>query len=420
MNPEKKVYFPAVGEDGRLAAINVFSHQRPSEVSGILAHGDPIDKEKEFNRILGLTRHRESGLQAKFSVGVSLEDCDGLNLNGTSYGLALALADKCARLGSPAQTIIATGGVKKAERPCASQVEAEPIDHFAEKLALLAQSKPTLPCVFVYPADNPSTPAAQALLQQLHAQGIKLRAIHCLDEVADLWGEAHPQKTTALKNSVTTVLLVLALAFMADKLGWLTSPPPPTSPATALPEPDCSAPALDTQGLQTCLGLIDPAQFKPRYTYRRFAENFQNERELIRNSAMPVRLNTGDKLKLRITPPQASDVYLFYLNPRDELEEFTAAHRVLPGQEYILPSAEVSFEMTHETGLGILYFLAFDKENTKLQADYRELQQARERGDTAAVKALSAKLVREYLENVKPLIDILEIQHLPLEVANHV
>ncbi|GEM_PF-5015389 len=222
-----------------------------------------------------------------------------------------------------------------------------------------------------------------------------------------------------MKSIVTTILLVLGLTFMAIQLGWLNPPTPLSTPplATTVPGPDCSAPALSTQALQTCLGLIDPAKFKLRYTYRRFAENFQNERELAR--ATPARLHTGDKLKLRFTPPQESYVYLFYLSPRGELEEFTEQHRVVPGQEYILPSAEVSFEMTRETGLGVVYFFAFNQENIKLQADFRELQQARERGDTAAVKALSAKLVREYLESITPLMDILEIQHLPLEVANH-
>jgi len=416
---EQKVYFPAVGEQGQLACVNVFSHESSSEVPGILAHGYPIDKEKEFNRILGLTRHKESGPKAKFSVGVSLDECDALNLNGQSYGLALAIADKCARLGLSAQTVIATGGIKKAEQHCASQVEAECIEHFQQKLALCYQATITLPCVLVYPADNPTTQEEQRLLQALKEKGITLRPIHCLDEVADLWGAAlNIKRTSSMKSIVTTVLLLLALAFMAYKLGWLESKPPPQF-SHGLPKPDCSAPALDTQRLRECLGLIDPQAFKLRYMYRRFAENFQHEQQLTRQLNTPAPLNTGDKLKLHFTPPQESYVYLFYLSPHGKLQELTEQHHVVPGQEYVLPSNDYSFEMTRETGLGILYFLAFEKENFKLQAVAHQLQQAHERGDTATAKALGTKLLHEYLEGAKPLIDILDIQHLPLEEPNH-
>ncbi|MDG4551108.1 MAG: hypothetical protein P9F19_17205 [Candidatus Contendobacter sp.] len=117
------------------------------------------------------------------------------DFEGSSYGLALALADKRARFGErgPFERIIATGVLSKPG--CIARVEA-----FPQKLALVLE-KLDQQSLFVFPKENLDDPAV--LERTMVGKGM-MRAVSHLNELHDLWqAEPVPSQRSAAPVPLT-------------------------------------------------------------------------------------------------------------------------------------------------------------------------------------------------------------------------
>jgi Mg-chelatase subunit ChlD len=147
--------------------------------------------------------------------------------DGDSFGLALALADKCARYGITAQTgrVVATGGI-------GPQGEVTAVGAFPEKVTYLRRVLQSGD-VFVYPTGNATEPAVQAALRQLRRRGIVLRAVKSVEEVRDLWtdktnnapsGEAKQGAVTMPYGAQISRAHPSCLLFLIDQSGSMSDP----------------------------------------------------------------------------------------------------------------------------------------------------------------------------------------------------
>lgn len=191
MNPDKKtikVSFPCVHgfATGQLVTINCF---QVDELKGPVKVVSGID-EQAAQKIIGSVRYKENDIRAASGVIVSFSNP---LFSGESYGLALAIADKIARLGGlevwPA--MYATG-----EIPPDGCGTVGRINEFLAKIELVyEQGKED--SLFVFPTDNLSSSPdqIQEKLNQLKSRGIKYRAIrHINDLEGYLWRSSSASK----------------------------------------------------------------------------------------------------------------------------------------------------------------------------------------------------------------------------------
>jgi hypothetical protein len=180
-NPSKwqqtTVEFPLAGGPGRgLNHVRVLAY--PDSLGRVVSvpgkHAEPA------KAIIDNARYGEHAPYVDIDVVVHFADS---SFDGTSFGLALALADKLARYGTGGHTmrVVATGSI-------GPQGAVEAIEAFEAKLASLDH---TLGAgdVLVYPTRN--APAddvvVQTALQRLRDRGVVLRGVEQVEEVSDLW-----------------------------------------------------------------------------------------------------------------------------------------------------------------------------------------------------------------------------------------
>lgn len=200
-NPETIVVsFPCVhgAARGDLVRITCF---RSEELKGSIKVVSAIDEEIA-KRIIGATRHGESSSTAAHGVIALFSNP---MFGGESYGLALAIGDKMARLGSATNLtqIIATGRI-----PYDGCGKIKPIEGFVEKLTTVAASVTTGEAIFIFPRRNLEEADDQIRqeIDKLEKMGIEW---HAIDEIGDLDGLLWSTGQSAGNNSPAKIGPVL-------------------------------------------------------------------------------------------------------------------------------------------------------------------------------------------------------------------
>jgi hypothetical protein len=182
--PQKgQVCFPIVGGGGAGIATVSCSEMHSATSKGIAYVLDfDIDA---VEAVLADARHNEEGDKATKCVRVRFSP---RTFSGRSYGVALALADKIARLApdEPAsdRLIYATGIL-----PVDGHGAIAGIEGFAEKVAFIEREAPP-GSLFIFPRENYDTaPDDTRLLLERMASGkqIECRAVDHIDDLSDLW-----------------------------------------------------------------------------------------------------------------------------------------------------------------------------------------------------------------------------------------
>jgi len=178
-----KILFPCIHgiTAGQMVTINCFTS---SEMKGVIKVVTGVDEEIA-GRVIGASRYCESDSRAGIGV-IALFSTPFFS--GESYGLALALGDKIARLGinGPWTEIYATGVL-----PADGCGKVSAVNGFIEKLQLL--QKRGLPnSLFLFPRENLDGDAVRVngLLNNLQKQKIHLMAVH---SIAELEGKVWPE-----------------------------------------------------------------------------------------------------------------------------------------------------------------------------------------------------------------------------------
>ena len=196
-DPTVRVHFPCVHglATGQTVTINCFPAQ---EMKGTIKVVNGVDEEIA-RRIIGASRYGERDERA--GLGVIALISNPL-FSGESYGLALAVADKLARLPriGPWEAIYATGKI-----PADGCGQVEAINGFAEKLSILLDiARPNT--LFLYPLQNhPSTDSLMEQMQRLQLKGMRCLPVAHLDDLQGrLWSGS---SSTASRKSIFTPFL---------------------------------------------------------------------------------------------------------------------------------------------------------------------------------------------------------------------
>ena len=196
-DPTVRVHFPCVHglATGQTVTINCFPAR---EMKGTIKVVNGVDEEIA-RRIIGASRYGEKDERA--GIGVIALFSNPL-FSGESYGLALAVADKLARLQriGPWEAIYATGKI-----PADGCGQVDAINGFAEKLSILLDiARPDT--LFLYPQQNhPSTDSLMEQMQRLQLKGMRCLPVAHLDDLQGrLWSGS---SSTASRKSIFTPLL---------------------------------------------------------------------------------------------------------------------------------------------------------------------------------------------------------------------
>ena len=206
------VSFPCVHGTvrGDLVRITCFCS---NELKGAIKVVSAIDEEIA-KRIIGATRHGESSPAAAHGVIALFSNP---MFGGESYGLALAICDKIARLETAEQLtqIIATGRI-----PHDGCGKIKHIGGFIEKLNAVAASAAN-GAIFIFPRDNLDDAEEEIgpALENLEKRGIQWRAIKHIDELDGvLWSSSQSFDD----GFFTNVIQKLKSGFVEFKQGFST------------------------------------------------------------------------------------------------------------------------------------------------------------------------------------------------------
>jgi hypothetical protein len=189
-DPQAAVLFPIAGDgDAELVEIECFPTD-PGSTRGLVVCPEAPELEAAMGRALAAARadefRRGAGLQPIVVTLTWAGAAGGGKLLGASFALALALADKRARLGgdNPAGRVFATGALA---RGVDHRAEVRPVDGFERKLrAVLAAVRPG-DAVAAPSANLASGGEAARLWAEIGRHGATCRAVARLDEIEDLW-----------------------------------------------------------------------------------------------------------------------------------------------------------------------------------------------------------------------------------------
>jgi hypothetical protein len=169
------VAFPVAGFPPALNRVRVISYR--DRHTGTRSCPFP-DKSSEVKRILGYARHDEGIATVDIDVVVQFDDPD---FSGTSFGLALAIADKLSRFGEARHyaTIVATGTISNGG-------SIEPVGSMAGKLETVDSLGAD--ALLILPEKNGR--GGDAIISLLRERGVEVRRASNLSDLADLWRPA--------------------------------------------------------------------------------------------------------------------------------------------------------------------------------------------------------------------------------------
>ncbi|MDM8545979.1 DUF4384 domain-containing protein [Candidatus Venteria ishoeyi] len=388
------VYFPLKGHVSRLMPVTVTNYRENAKEYD-RARCANKSKNQEVNQILECSRERESPTSAALSVYVTFDKNKRATFNSSSYTLALALADKCARFTPFPGKLVATGRLLAENR-------IGKIGHFQEKLQTIAQALAAKELhqgdVLIYPAENEQQASGEErqLLKQLRQQGLQLRAANNLEALSDLWSQRRqPEKRSTQHFALLSVVLLLATASVFFWPASAVKNTPPVVMPVITKASDCTSLPLDVARLQRCIepDLLNPADFQVDYSYRQVKENYAQVYPLLDKAV----LHVHDRFKIHLTSPQDAYVYLYLYDSHGELHDLMTlskkSHAISRDQSITLPSAKTNFTLDDQTGTETLYFLASRVPETALQAQYQALKTARDQGRHEQVKQLQQPLL---------------------------
>jgi len=208
-DPTVRVHFPCVHglATGQTVTINCFPAR---EMKGTIKVVNGVDEEIA-RRIIGAARYGEKNERA--GIGVIALFSNPL-FSGESYGLALAVADKLARLHriGPWEVVYATGKI-----PVDGCGQVEAINGFTEKLSiLLDHARPNT--LFLYPQKNhPTTDSLTDQMQRLQHKGMRcLPVAHLNDLQGRLWSSSPP---VASRKSIFA-LFIQTISSLPQSAWW--------------------------------------------------------------------------------------------------------------------------------------------------------------------------------------------------------
>jgi hypothetical protein len=181
---QSEVFFPTCGPAPRMNRVQVVAY--PDRRNGMRSCASD-SKLAQIKRLLSYSRDGEGIESLDTDVVIRLDDDD---FDGQSFGLALALADKCARFAASTGSdpiLCATGLITHKGKIGA-------VDRFPDKISLATELLPKN-SVFIYPSANHSDD--EAGLRYMEKNGIRLVGAEDLSELIQLWERPGRSMTSA-------------------------------------------------------------------------------------------------------------------------------------------------------------------------------------------------------------------------------
>jgi len=175
LHHSSSIEFPTAGSQCRLNKVKVTAYRDShNQTKAIL-----FERSAEVKQILFMSQTDENINDLQIDIKIQFED---QNFIGTSYSLALAIANKQARLGEAdtSKRIVATGILGP---NCSIQA----VEGFEQKLSLISQSLAAND-LFIYPKVN--IKSNLSLLEQVEQLPCQTLAITNLSELSHLWAAA--------------------------------------------------------------------------------------------------------------------------------------------------------------------------------------------------------------------------------------
>lgn len=374
MTTEFIVRFPGKRTDGGIDWVGVKAINFGKHDDRWLSIGPQAKAQKSsIKTLLEASRHHEDPDIRNLAISVNFLACEHKDIGGHSFELAVALADKIARLHPGLESsLIATGTVGE-------DLAVGKVDGFPAKveglLAAVQTGEIQRGSIFAFPRAN--MPEASGSLSRLQKLEIRLLPLDHLAEGEALWNPAaktaHSHEANAAQRSGGGGQWLLTLLLLAGVVYWLAE-------ACLLPGVSCRLPITEN-ACPECgprqQKPLDPALFQPRYTFKRAEEDHQYEYPLNNGQI----LHSGDQFKLHILPPVDSYVYLYYLDGKGRLwellEAFQQPHAMSRNtQELPLPSEGRSFTLDNHPGRGELFLLVFLTPDTDWFTRYQAINTA--------------------------------------------
>jgi len=197
------IEFPTAGSDPRLNKIKITAYRDSHKQTKAIL----FERSAEVKQILFETATDENIDDLQIDIKIQFED---QNFIGTSYGLALAIASKQARLGDTkggdadtSKRIVATGIIGP---DCSIQA----VEGFEQKLSLIGQSLKQ-DDLFIFPGAN--TEANQSLQKQIEQLPCQTHAVNHLSELSYLWGSSEADKKPAPSQKSATGAFFKGISF---------------------------------------------------------------------------------------------------------------------------------------------------------------------------------------------------------------
>jgi len=183
------IEFPTAGNEPRLNSVKVTAYRDSHKQTKAIL----FERSAEVKQILFTTQNDENIDDLQIDIKIQFEE---QNFLGTSYGLALAIASKQARLSETGKSkrIVATGVI-------GPDCNIQAVEAFEQKLSLINQNleKGDL---FIYPKANLQT--NQLLQDQIDKLPCQTCAVNHLSELSYLWGATNQDETKIVPQKSTT------------------------------------------------------------------------------------------------------------------------------------------------------------------------------------------------------------------------
>lgn len=384
--------FPAVGEHCELGLVSVNRLTVPAGSDpGITVVGPNafrLGKEREVREIVLAARfaetdagHRTQPVAVELDVGMA-------QLTGSSYGLALAIADLQVLRGQQRRpvddgglrderAIIATGIIEHAS----GRILA--VGSFEDKLACiatwLADGKIDSHALFLYPRDNEQNAGQEAnsRLRRLRALGFRCHAVRDFAEVRMLLGLRPPRpadrserrgdahKGKQARRWITRLAVAGASALGLAVLAWWTLDPPrfplePEQPVAAV-EPIATTPSSGDEPRALTLRLNDLGPKNADLAVRFRVGGDDGKARPVRSGMTP-RLPTGARYTLHISARAGLYLYIVHYDAKGKVRmlvqddradccfDGSEPNRLHADDEFILPGETAHYELDSTIG----------------------------------------------------------------------
>lgn len=403
---ERFVYVPMVGERCAPMKLGVNAHGEPSATGDFTTCGPRVfklgkAKQKEVEGVVKKARHRERKPDKKLEmVSVEFYEQGDALVDGESYGLALAIADRLARYPESAKPnwlrpaspgvangqgrIVATGCLHADER----HVEVLPVGGFPAKLRCLRSwlDDGTLRAgdLFLYPRQNADAldRADRELLRDMNDRGLACRALDRLDWSDEPVGTGRCRDDRRCVGKAIALALAAILAVVIGFLWRTDLPPPPQGPALA---------------------------FQYRYGG-----------ELGTNHALTSgdRLASGERFTLRLDARTDAYVYVWHFDAHQQVQELLGRARerqgipapdrnlVRAGEQIELPGPNGHYALDDHPGTEWFYVVVGSERQQGLEVEYQRLQKKMSRPGSP-----QARGGPEIVPDTDPLLDRLRGIH---------